>query len=195
MNGVSSTGFRVPALAALISLVLTGCATMSADQCMVADWYRLGEQDAEAGRTTDYLADRASACREAGYTADTDAWYAGFEQGLEAFCTLDSGFRFGVEGNSYQGTCPAVLDGEFRDGYQMGYAIHQLDAQIEQAESELNRLARQIDDLEDEPEPDRRRIRDLQRQFDRLDRQLRAHEVELATLRGVAMGRGFVLPR
>ena len=30
---------------------------------------------------------------------------------------------------------------------------------------------------------------------DRLDRQVRADEVELATLRGVAMGRGFVLPR
>lgn len=182
------------AMTALTALLLSACATMSPEQCMVADWYGLGEQDARAGRTADYLAERASACREAGYSADNEAWRAGFKRGLEAFCTLDNGFRFGVEGSRYQRSCPAEWEPEFSDGYQLGASIYALQQRVEQGDAELERVLDQIDKETDQGSPDSGKLADLRRQSERLQRQLRSDEVELATARGVALGRGFSLP-
>ncbi len=185
-----------PALAILLissSALLSGCATMSPEECMVADWYRIGEQDARAGRSSDFLAQRAGDCAEAGYPADADAWHAGFEDGLHYFCTLDEGFRFGLEGQRYQSSCPAGLERDFLEGYELGHGIHQLSARVESSRRELERLNRQLRDLQREEQPDREEIADVRERRDRVSDRLRAEEVELATLRGVAQGRGFRL--
>ena len=174
--------------------MLSGCATMSPEECMVADWYRIGEQDARAGRGTDYLANRASDCAEAGYPADTEAWHAGFDYGLGYFCTLDSGFRFGLEGQRYLHSCPADLEREFLEGYELGSNIHQLTARVNSTRQELERLNRELRELQREKRPDREEIADVRERRDRVSNRLRAEEVELATLRGMARGRGFRLP-
>ncbi|AKS41630.1 DUF2799 domain-containing protein [Wenzhouxiangella marina] len=174
-----------------VSGLLSGCATMSPEQCMVADWYRLGEQDARQGRTPDYLAERAGACQEAGYEADTEAWYSGFSEGLAAFCTLDNGFRFGLEGGRYLRTCPPGWDADFEEGYAMGRGIYDLEQRVAQGQRELDSVDDRIEDelYKESPDPDR--IQELRRQRERLERGLREDEVELATARGVAIGRGF----
>ncbi len=185
-----------PALAVLLigsSAMLGGCATMSPEECMVADWYRIGEQDARAGRSNDFLAQRAGDCDEAGYPADVDAWRAGFEDGLLSFCTIDEGFRFGLEGQRYQNSCPTGLERDFLEGYDLGHNIHQLSARVDASRRELERINRQLRDLEREERPDREEIADVRERRDRVSDRLRAEEVELATLRGVAQGRGFRL--
>jgi hypothetical protein len=186
----------IPILAILLvasSAMLGGCATMSPEECMVADWHRIGEQDARAGRSMDYLAQRAGDCNEAGYPADVDAWHAGFEHGLGYFCTIDSGFRFGLEGQRYLNSCPTGLELDFIEGYELGHGIHQLSSRVDSSRRELERLNRQLRDLQREERPDREEIADLLEQRDRVSDRLRAEEVELATLRGVAQGRGFRL--
>ncbi len=178
----------------LAALALTGgCATMSADECMVADWYRLGESDARAGRTPEHLARRASDCAEAGYPADSDAWYEGFERGLTHFCTLHSGFRFGLEGSRYEHTCPSHLEDGFIEGYDLGSGIHELGSEIDRIDREMERLTREIRSERDADRPDRSRLGELRDRREDLDRQRRSLEVELATLRGMARGRGFRL--
>jgi hypothetical protein len=181
---------------AISAVALTaGCATMSAEECMVADWYRLGDLDARAGRGSDFLANRAGDCAEAGYPADTEAWYAGFEHGLLAFCTLDSGFRFGLEGKSYERSCPAHLEAGFLDGFELGQSIHQLQSRVNASRQEVDRLTRELRRLERDDKPDRAAISEARDDRDRARDRLRAEEVELATLRGMAQGRGFRLPR
>ncbi|TVQ41140.1 MAG: DUF2799 domain-containing protein [Wenzhouxiangella sp.] len=174
---------------------LSGCATMSAEECMVADWYGLGQADARAGLTTAHLANRASACADAGYPADSDAWHAGFAEGLYWFCTLDRGFRFGLDGQRYQQTCPGDIEADFLEGYQLGLSLHQAQARVASLQSELDGLTRDLRRLERADAPDREAIADTRDQRDRVQDRLRAEEIELATLRGVAQGRGFVIPR
>ncbi len=174
---------------------LSGCATMSPEECMVADWYGLGMADARAGRSGAHLADRAGACAEAGYPADAEAWHAGFAEGLYWFCTLDQGFRFGIEGQRYHQTCPGDLEPDFLEGYQLGQSLHQAQARVSTLQREFDQLNRELRRLERADVPDREAIADTRYQRDRVQDRLRVEEIELATLRGVAQGRGFVVPR
>ena len=183
------------ALAGSTLSLTTGCATMSPEQCMVADWYRLGEQDALAGRSSDHLANRAGACQDAGYQSDMDAWYAGFEDALPSFCTLDNGFRFGVEGKSYQNTCPSELAPQFLDGYDMGSEIHELERAVTASNRQVNQLNSEIQRERNSDVPKIDRINRLREEMTELLEDIRPMEVELATLRGVAIGRGFNVPR
>jgi len=188
-----------PAVAGLMILatasLLNGCATMTPEECMVADWYRLGELDARSGRGNDYLSQREGDCYEAGYPADTDAWYRGHTEGLNYFCTIDNGFRFGLDGNSYQRSCPGQMEDEFLDGYELGQSIHSLTSRVASSRQELERLNRDLRKLEREERPDRDALYELRDSRNRVHYRLRAEEVELASIRGVAQGRGFRLPR
>jgi len=178
-----------------LAVLISGCATMSPEQCMVADWYRLGEQDALAGRTSDHLANRAGACQEAGYGVDTESWYAGFEAALPSFCTIDSGFQFGVNGSRYQNSCPVQFADEFIDGYQLGSEIYALQQSTLAAQRRMDQTRNLIDREMRQEQPDLDRIDDLQDDLDDIMRDLRALESELGTVRGVAIGRGFSVPR
>jgi hypothetical protein len=186
---------RLSFTALAAGLLVTGCATMSPEQCMVADWYRLGEQDAMAGRSPDHLANRAGACQEAGYEADAEAWYAGFEEALPRFCTLDNGFQFGVSGSRYQNTCPAYLSEGFQSGYQVGAEIYALEQSVAAAQRRVDQADQRIERELNREQPDPDRIEDLQDELDDLVSDLRELELELATARGVAIGQGFRLPR
>jgi len=182
-------------IASGVAMLLSGCATMSSEQCMVADWYRLGEQDALAGRTADHLANRAGACQDAGYAADTQAWYAGFESALPSFCTLDNGFQFGIDGHRYQSTCPAPFSDEFLEGYRLGSEIYALEQSAFSTQRGMDRIRNQIERELKKEQPDLDRVDDLQDDLADVVTDLRSIEFELGTIRGVAIGRGFNVPR
>ena len=197
MDGSMAPKLKMAGLAIVFCAAggLSGCATMSAEECMVADWYGLGMADARAGRSTSHLANRAGDCAEAGYPADSEAWHAGFAEGLYWFCTLDQGFRFGVEGQRYHQTCPGDLERDFLEGYNLGVSLHDAQGRVTSLQREFDQLTRELRRLERADVPDREAINDTREQRDRVQDRLRAEEIELATLRGVAQGRGFVLPR
>lgn len=172
-----------------------GCATMSAEECMVADWYGLGLADARAGRASTYLANRAGDCAEAGYPADAESWHQGFAEGLGWFCTLDNGFRFGLEGQRYQKSCPPDLEPDFAEGYDLGLAIHSARARVSDLQGQFDQATRDLRNLERADRPDRAAVSEQRDVRDRVHDRLRAEELELATLLGLAQGRGFSVPR
>ncbi len=187
-------GLAFPGLGVLvIAAGLSGCATMTPEQCMTADWYQIGEMDGRQGQGLNHFADRASVCREAGYPADQRAWQSGWDQGIIYFCTEDSGFRHGLEGHSYGRVCPGPLEGDFMAGYDVGRNIHQIESSLRSAERDYDRIGGRYDRLVLDPEADQQELRRLQREMDRLERRIRQLELELASARGVAQGRGFRL--
>ncbi len=53
----------------LVTLLwLSGCSTLSEQQCRLGDWYGLGYQDGQAGRTQARLANYHQDCAEYGIT-------------------------------------------------------------------------------------------------------------------------------
>jgi hypothetical protein len=129
--------------------VLASCATMSADECAVADWRSLGYQDGGQGLGMLKFTDREKACAKAGIAADLNAYQVGRQEGLVNFCQPQSGFRAGLRGYSYQGACPSNLEADFLYGYTDGRAAYDAIQVENDARNRLNAARSEQDRLSD----------------------------------------------
>jgi len=132
----------------VISMTLTGCASMSSNECAFSDWRAVGYEDGAQGATSEKFGDYRSACAKHGISADFDAWQSGRTIGLEEFCQPERGFTLGENGRRYYGVCPSTHEGEFLDAYRMGSQLHSLRSEVNVANSRLNANARAIDRLD-----------------------------------------------
>jgi hypothetical protein len=132
------------------TLIVQGCASMSGQECMVADWQAIGYEDGVRGASGDRIGNHRRACAEHGVTPDLKAYQAGREAGLREFCTPENGYNLGLRGGSYAGVCPADLDIDFFAAYTDGKRLHNLRAAVNQVENEIRSKEHRIDDIEDE---------------------------------------------
>ncbi|MDX2276118.1 MAG: DUF2799 domain-containing protein [Hyphomonadaceae bacterium] len=172
------TMFVVGALA--FAGVLAGCETMSAEECAVADWRYLGFSDASANGS-DRFGARAESCGEKGFAADARAYAAGFAEGMHQFCQPSNAFNYALRGSTFNGACPAELQGNFFAAYGDGRRIYEARYELEQARNRLTVIPGEIEDIDDDirakldsvrgqPQADRERI---QREVDDLRRERR----------------------
>lgn len=137
---------------------------MTPEECRLANWSDVGMRDGLDGKTLALLNTRVSDCAEAGVRVDGNAYLKGRETGLKTYCRLENAVPLGLNGGSYEGVCPAQIDGEFRRRYQLGYnvyAAHAEAARIDNRMQWLEQRLRQIDRDED------RRLRDANKEDDR----------------------------
>lgn len=175
-----------------VVLLLSACATMSPDECRVADWYLIGEMDARSGRAPAHFAQRDRACLEAGYPADQQSWRQGWEQGLAVFCTAQEGFRFGRDGGRYERICPASLEPDFISGFDLGRELFTLNERANSLRGEISTIERKIREGRRDGKLEEKEIEDLERERSTLQRRLREAELSLAEQNGLARGRGFL---
>ncbi len=130
---------RYAALAALI--LLTGCASLSREDCLQGDWLAIGQRDGAAGRVGDLQFDRhIVACARVDVTPDRAAWAQGYAAGLRQYCTPLSGLREGEAGALYRDVCPASSEAGFLRGYDLGLAAHRQRQRISEIENEIRDL-------------------------------------------------------
>lgn len=125
-------------------LVLSGCATLSKNECQLADWYQIGYEDGASGYSDMRLADHRKACAKHGVQADTEMYAAGHGAGIERFCTPARGYREGENGNRYNAICPSELDGPFYAAYQAGREIYDAKSTIRWQKGEISRLQEEL---------------------------------------------------
>lgn len=186
------------ALALLACLVLTSCQTMSKEECAVADWRVIGEQDGAAGyNPQDRFARHAKACTKAGVAADQTSWYQGYQQGLPRYCTPLNGLSVGSQGQSYANVCPVNLDSGFREGYDLGRTHYEKKREMNNLESRIRSLEYSIREdekllaagtedrraVERRIDDNRRSIRDMERDIGRLESDLRRIEDDMEDFR------------
>ncbi|WP_375590666.1 DUF2799 domain-containing protein [Hoeflea alexandrii] len=185
-------------LALLACLVLASCQTMSKEECAVADWRVIGEQDGAAGyNPQDRFARHVKACTRAGVAADQTAWYQGYQQGLPRYCTPLNGLSVGSQGKTYANVCPVNLETGFREGYELGRLHHEKKREISSRESRIRSLEQSIRDdekllaegtedrraVERRIDGNRRTIRDLDRDIGRMESDLRRIEDDMEDFR------------
>ncbi len=136
-------------------LGLSGCASMSSEECMNSDWRAVGYEDGSRGYTSSQFGSYRKACAKHGHTADFAAYQEGREAGLIEYCQPGRAFDVGARGSNYQGVCPADMEADFLDGYRAGYQLYTLRSNVSQAEgairskeSELESLAESISQAE-----------------------------------------------
>lgn len=156
------------AIAITLGVALAACATMSPQQCRLANWSDVGLRDGLDGKAIALLATRADDCAESGVTIDSAAYLKGRENGLRSYCRLENAVPLGLNGGNYENVCPPQIDAEFRRRFQLGHNVlvaraefGRLDQRIQAHEQRLRQLDRDEDRrLHDaDKEDDRRRIR------------------------------------
>ncbi|PWW01826.1 uncharacterized protein DUF2799 [Hoeflea marina] len=185
----------------ILAAFAASCQTMSKEECAVADWRVIGEQDGAAGYAPQQrFAQHAKSCQKAGVAADQSTWYQGYQQGLPRYCTPLNGLEQGQAGRSYANVCPPELDAGFRSGYDLGRRYNEKKSEISGLESRIrsaedsNRstegLIREgkIEAREAERlmRDNRRDIRDWNRDIGRLEGELGRIEYEMDTFRYTA---------
>ena len=134
----------------LVFVGLSGCATMSGDECMASDWSAIGYEDGARGYTTDRHAKYRKACAKHGVTPDFSAYMDGREQGLVEFCQPSRGFNVGSGGGRYNGVCSVNLEADFLDAYNAGYHLYTLRSNVNRATSSINSKENELDRIEDQ---------------------------------------------
>ena len=137
---------RILILAAVA--VLTGCNSMSAQECLSTDWRTVGYEDGVNGFAGDRIGRYRNACSEHGVTPDLSRYQSGRDEGLREFCKPANGFRVGARGAGYGGVCPADLDESFVDAYQSGRQLYTLRSRVGSAQSELYSMRSELDQID-----------------------------------------------
>ena len=121
----------------LVIAALSGCASMSSEECANSDWAAIGYEDGSRGYTTDKFGSRRKACAKHGVTADFKAYQEGREEGLVEFCQPSRGYNLGASGGTYYGVCDVAMEEEFLDAYRVGSQLHSLRSNVNNANSRI----------------------------------------------------------
>ena len=114
-----ATLVAVTALAGLSACTMVPVEERAA-QCAQTDWTKFGVNDGTLGVPTSDRSDKFADCAEVGQPADLVAYQAGRTQGLQTYCTLENGYKVGLEGRRYDNVCPPSLAADFLQGYERG---------------------------------------------------------------------------
>lgn len=135
----------------LLLLVLSGCASLSEEECLTGDWEGIGYRDGLQGELQSVLSEHQKSCSEYQISLNLDEYLQGRKQGLKAYCLPNNGFRVGLRGVEYSYVCPKALEKSFLIEYQRGRTIYlqqkkvnELETEIESVEKQLKKLTKKI---------------------------------------------------
>jgi hypothetical protein len=137
-------------LLTLTVTALTGCASMSQNECTTADWRTIGYEDGAAGYGSERMAQHRKACADHGVRLDLDAYQAGRTLGLNEYCQPQNAYRVGSYGSSYKGVCPAELEPAFVAAYEAGRTLYTRELRVNNARNQIASKEREVESLEDQ---------------------------------------------
>lgn len=126
-------------------LCLSGCATMSKEECKQADWYLKGVEDATQGYPLDRVIEHGKACARVNIVPDMKEYRQGHAKGARLYCVPEKGYSEGRNGAAYNNICPAELEPAFLRAYGDGQELYRIQRNIDRMVSEINSSQSQID--------------------------------------------------
>lgn len=100
--------------------IVSGCATMSAEDCGIADWRAVGYDDGKSGAAPAKAERRSNDCAKHGVAMDRSAYDAGRDEGLGVYCRESTGYLLGESGRAYNGVCVNHDESSFLNAYNRG---------------------------------------------------------------------------
>ncbi len=149
---------------AITCIILTGCQTISPEECKMADWYNRGANDGSEGVKASVIQTYRSECAEAGVKVNSVEWRKGYEQGLRSYCTAENGYLVGSEGRNYYGVCQ---NSKFIENYRLGKNEHELKQKRQEIRDEINKIRTKLNS-----ETDKSKQKNLRKQIERLEDRL-----------------------
>lgn len=124
---------------ASLFVVLSGCASLSQEECLTGDWQGIGYRDGLQGKTEAYLAEHQSACAEYKVSLNLADYLQGRKEGLKSYCRPENGYRLGRQGMEYAYVCPADLDAAFLAKYKQGLELYQQEKVVNNLEADIRK--------------------------------------------------------
>jgi hypothetical protein len=156
-------------------LALSGCATMSKEECKQADWYLKGVEDASQGYALDRVIEHGKACARANVVPDMKDYREGHVKGARLYCVPEKGYSEGRKGASYNGICPVETEPKFLRAYHDGQELYTIQRNID-------RMATQISSNNTQIENDYNEMAQLKRDIvnssDEKDRRYKMHRLD-----------------
>jgi hypothetical protein len=125
--------------------LLSGCATMSKEECKQADWYLKGVEDATKGFPLDRVVEHGKACARVNIVPDMKDYREGHAKGARLYCVPEKGYSEGRNGAPYNGICPVELEPKFLRAYGDGQELYNIQRNIDRMLSQINGNHSQID--------------------------------------------------
>lgn len=146
---MSTNGSKLILIGIVLVLAgLSGCATMSGDECITSDWTTIGYEDGVRGYTADRIGKHRKACAKHGVTPDFSAYQSGREQGLVEYCQPSRGFSVGSSGGRYNGVCSVNQEADFLDAYNAGYHLYTLRSNVNRENSAINSKEHELERID-----------------------------------------------
>ena len=114
------------ALACLLMVCGSGCATLSESQCRKADWDAIGLADGRRGYPPTRIVDHQQACAAYNVEPDLADYESARARGITRYCTVENGFRQGRGGRGYWQSCPLASGEPFIEAYRRGYDVYRV---------------------------------------------------------------------
>lgn len=131
------------------TVLLSGCASLSKEECLTGDWYAIGYKDGVDGRVEAYLAEHKEACAEYNVSLKLEPYLEGRKQGLQTYCKPDNGYRVGRRGDEYAYVCPKSAEPAFMASYQRGRVLYQQETKVRELEEKIRELKDEIEEIDD----------------------------------------------
>ena len=128
--------------------LLSGCATLSKQECTIGDWQTIGYNDGVAGYHSDRLASHTKACAKAGVAPDYQSWERGRQSGLKQYCTVNNAYNVGRRGRQLNTVCPVANARMLQQANQQGLDYYKLDSQLDEDKRLLDTYQAEFHKLE-----------------------------------------------
>jgi hypothetical protein len=141
----------------VFGFLLSSCATMSPEECKLADWGAVGQSDGLDGKALTYLDGRTKDCAKVGVALNTQVYLHGRELGLRTYCRLENAVPLGLHGGTYAGVCPPEIDMLFQQRFQIARGVYDLRSDVRNLDVQIDNLEHRLRDLHQGEE---RRLKD-----------------------------------
>ncbi|MES2070583.1 MAG: DUF2799 domain-containing protein [Pseudomonadota bacterium] len=118
---------------------MAGCASLSKDQCLNANWQQIGFADGKQGLPPDQLNEHAKACTEYGVQTNFEQYMLGRSRGLLNYCQPENAFNTGRAGRGENvAACPPNMQNAFLFEFRRGGEINQMEGELESLRSRIS---------------------------------------------------------
>lgn len=118
-------------------IVLSGCASMSEEECVMSDWQTVGYEDGLVGKSPAAIGNYRKACAKAGVTPNLESYRTGHDEGLQTYCRPATGYRLGENGGNYNGVCARNDESQFLAAFEEGRTLYSLRSDVSSLSSQL----------------------------------------------------------
>lgn len=126
------------------TILLSGCAAMSVEQCKTANWFNVGEKDGAAGRES-RLDKYYSSCQKANIVPNQKLYEQGYQKGLGYYCRPETIFNEALEGRGDFRICPLDKRESLRIYYQVANGYYQANSEFDRSQNDINYYLKELE--------------------------------------------------